>query len=207
MQDLGDKQHQGEQSSDGKMAQPLAKTLRLGKDWIGRGAHFRYLKYDLSRLQTADFTHACKGTPHVRNGDRAANDQRDVEKVDHFLALPAFFAAADQVVSDAVIAAQHRGGDQPEQFLCFGAERAGFVGLVVESEETLDAEVAAAEDFFVEVGAKFLKIFQAIGHVSSEGDIFQGTNRAAIMDQLRQSRSSGFQEERRDTSLLLPVTL
>jgi hypothetical protein len=35
---------------------------------------------------------------------------------------------------------------------------------VVESEEALDAEVAAAEDFFVEVSAKFLKIFQPISH-------------------------------------------
>jgi len=61
------------------------------------------------------------------------------------------------VVSDAVIAAQHRGGDQPEQFLGFGAERAGFVGLVVESEETLDAEVAAAEDFFVEARCEILE--------------------------------------------------
>src|SRR5258708_18556094 len=171
MQDLGDKQHQGEQSSDGKMAQPLAETLRLGKDWIGRSAHLLYLKFDLSRLQTADFAHACKGTKNVRNGDRAANDQRHVERVDYFLALPAFFAAADQVVSDAVIAAQHRGGDQPEQFLCFGAERARFVGLVVESEETLDAEVASAEDFFVEFGANFLKIFQAFGYGSAGGHI------------------------------------
>jgi len=51
------------------------------------------------------------------NGDRAANDQRDVESVDHFLALPAFFAAADQVVSDAVIAAQHREATSPSNSL------------------------------------------------------------------------------------------
>jgi len=45
-----------------------------------------------------------------------------------------------------------------------GAERAGFVGLVVESEEALNAEVAASEDFLVQVRAKLLKFFQAIGH-------------------------------------------
>ena len=112
------------------------------------------LIFDLSRLQAADFAHAGKGTPDMRNGDGAADDQRHVQGVDHFFALPAFFAAADQVIGDAVIAAQYRGGDQPEQFLCFGAERAGFVGLVVESEEALDAEVAAAEDFIVQVSAK-----------------------------------------------------
>src|SRR2546430_6709409 len=146
------------------MAKPLAETLRLRKHWIGRGAHLRSFKVDLSRLQAADFAHAGKGTPHVRDGDRAANDQRHVERIDHFFALPAFFAAADQVIGDAVVAAQHRGGDQPEQFLALGTERAGFVGLVVESEEALDAEVTAAEEFLVQVGAKLLEIFQAIGH-------------------------------------------
>jgi hypothetical protein len=39
MQDLWDKQHQDEQSSDGKMAKPFAETVRLGKRGIGRGAH------------------------------------------------------------------------------------------------------------------------------------------------------------------------
>src|SRR5260370_5103958 len=107
-----------------------------------------------SWLQAADFAHARESAPHVRNGDGAANDQRDVERIDHFFTFPAFLAAADQVVSDAVIAAQHGGGDQPEQFFLLGAERAGFVSLVVESAEALAAEVAAAEDFFIEVSAK-----------------------------------------------------
>src|SRR6266851_543409 len=57
----------------------------------------------VSWQQAADFAHACKGAPHVRNGDGAADDQRDVERIDHFLAFPAFLAAADQVIGDAVI--------------------------------------------------------------------------------------------------------
>src|SRR5260370_33420963 len=40
---------------------------------------------------------------------------------------------------------------------------------MVESEESLDAQVAAAKDFLVQVSAEFLKIFQAIGHDSSVG--------------------------------------
>src|SRR5712664_900062 len=72
------------------------------------------LIFNLSRLQAADFAHAGKSAPHVRNGDGTADDQGNVERVDHFFALPAFFAAANQVIGDAVIASQHRRGDQPE---------------------------------------------------------------------------------------------
>src|SRR5258708_34688485 len=114
MQNLRDKQHQGKQSSDGNLPKPLAETFWLGKRGIGRSAHLLYLKFDPSRLEAADFAHARKGAPHVRNGDRAANDQRHVKRIDHFFALPAFFAAADQVISDAVIAAEHGRGYEPE---------------------------------------------------------------------------------------------
>src|SRR5713226_8341181 len=171
MQNLRDKQHHGEQSSDGNMTKPLAETFWLGKRGIGRSAHLLYLKFDLSRLQAADLAHAGKGAPHVWNGDGAAYDQRYVQRVNHFFALPAFLAAADQVIGDAVVAAQHGGSHEPEQFFLLGAKRTGFVGLVIESEEALDAEVAAAEDFLVQVSAKLLKIFQAIGHDSSGGNI------------------------------------
>ena len=46
---------------------------------------------------------------------------------------------------------------------------AGLVGLVVEGEEALDAEMAAAEDLLVEVGAGLLKFVQTAGcrHKSS----------------------------------------
>src|SRR3989442_4970741 len=153
------------------MAQPLGETIRLGNRWTGRGAHLCSFNADCSRLQAADFAHTGKGTPHVWNGDGAANDQRYVQRVDHFFALPALFAAADEVIGDAVIAAQHGGSHQPEQFFLLGAQRARFVGLVVKSKEAFDAEMAAAENFLVQVSAKSLKIFQAIGHDSSGGNI------------------------------------
>src|SRR5947209_19535334 len=73
------------------------------------------------------------------NGNGAADDQRDIESVDYFVAFPAFFTAPDQMISDAIIAAQDRGSDQAKQFFRLGAERAGFVGLVVESEKALHA--------------------------------------------------------------------
>jgi hypothetical protein len=38
---------------------------------------------------------------------------------------------------------------------------------MVEGEEALDAEMAAAEDLFVEIGAKFLEVVETVGHGSS----------------------------------------
>src|ERR1700739_2629292 len=40
--------------------------------------------------KTVDFAHAGEGAAHVRNGDRAADDEGDVEGVDDLFALPAF---------------------------------------------------------------------------------------------------------------------
>jgi len=180
VQNPWDEQHESEENSDSKMMEPLAKTLWRRNRWIGSAHLWSFdgsFKADLSWLQATNFAHAGESTAHMRNGDGAADDQRHIESVDHFIALPAFFAAANQMIGDAIVATQNGGGDQPEQFLRFGAERAGFVGLVVKSEEALDAEMAAAKDFLIQVGAKFLKVFQAIGHDSS-GDKFTRTNLA-----------------------------
>src|ERR1700731_2218521 len=96
--------------------------------------------------------HSVKGPADVGNGDGAANDQGDVQGVNDFGAFPADFAAADEMVGDAIIAPENGGGDQAEKLLGAGVERAGLVGLVVEGKEALDAEVAAVEDFFVDLG-------------------------------------------------------
>jgi hypothetical protein len=128
---------------------------------------------DGSGFQRADFAHAGKGAADMGNGNGAADDKGDVQSVDDFFALPAFLAAADEVVSDAIVAAENGGGDEAEKFFRFGVECAGLVSLMIEGEEAFDAEVAAVEDFFVKVGAELLKIVEAIGHESSGigGDI------------------------------------
>jgi len=41
------------------------------------------------------------------DGDGAPDDQGHVEGVDHFVAFPADFAAADKMVGDAIIAPQN----------------------------------------------------------------------------------------------------
>src|SRR5262245_13535483 len=55
-------------------------------------------------LEAVDFAHAGEGAADVGNGDGAADDEGDVECVDHFFPAPAFFGAADEMVSDAVVA-------------------------------------------------------------------------------------------------------
>ena len=57
------------------------------------------------RRETGNFAHSGERTADVRNGDRTADDEGYVQCVNHFVAAPAFFAAADEMVSDAVIAA------------------------------------------------------------------------------------------------------
>ena len=111
-------------------------------------------------FEAVDFAHTGEGAADVGNGDGAADDEGDVEGVDGFLPGPTFFGAADEVIGDAVVAAENRRGDQSQELLGFGAEGAGFIGLVVEREEALDAEMAAAKDLFVEVGASALEVVE-----------------------------------------------
>src|SRR5260370_9324469 len=70
------------------------------------------------------------------------------------------------MIGNAIVTAQNGRGDQSKQFFCLGAERARLVGLMVESKEALNAEVAATEDFLVQVGTKSLKVFQPTCHDS-----------------------------------------
>ena len=53
---------------------------------------------------------------------------------------------------------------------------------MVESEEALDAEMAAAEDFLIQLSAKFLKIFQSFCRRSSGGTLSWVGNQPAIMN-------------------------
>src|SRR5579885_109972 len=91
--------------------------------------------------------------PQVRDRDRAAHDERDVEGVEEFLARDAHFDALLDVVRDAVVAAQDGRGRESYQLLRLLVERALFISLRVEREESFDAEVAAAEQTFVHLRA------------------------------------------------------
>src|SRR5262249_18126406 len=103
-------------------------------------------------------SHPRKSAPDVRDRDGAADDECYVERVDHFFALPAFFGAAHQMVCDAVVAAKDCRRDEAEKFLRLCADGTGFIRLMIEGEEALHAEMAAAENFLVQVSTKLLKI-------------------------------------------------
>lgn len=81
--------------------------------------------------------------------DRSANDESDVERVEKLLTIDADPDALFDVISDAIVTAQHRRRHQTHQFFRLLVERAVFVSLRVEREETLDAKVPAAEQLFV----------------------------------------------------------
>ena len=59
------------------------------------------------------------------DGDGASDDQGDVERVDDFAAFPSDFAAADEMIGNAVVAAKNRGSDEAQEFLGAGIEWAG----------------------------------------------------------------------------------
>src|SRR2546423_4986847 len=115
-------------------------------------------------LQSFDFPHARERTAHVGNGNRAAHNQRNVQRIDDFIALPALFAATHQMIGDAVVAAKHRGRHQAQKFLGFCAQRARLIGLMIEREKSLHAQMSTTENLFVQIRAKFLKIIQTIRH-------------------------------------------
>src|ERR1700742_4866669 len=63
------------------------------------------------RRETWNFSHSGKRTADMRDGDRTADDEGYVQRVDHFVAAPAFFAGPHEVICDAIIAAWHRRRD------------------------------------------------------------------------------------------------
>jgi len=90
VQQTRNEQDQREENSDGGVAQFLAEAFRLSEGRAGVRAQWSCA---LSGLQLFDFAHAGEGAADMRNGNGADDDQGDVERVNDFLALPAFFAA------------------------------------------------------------------------------------------------------------------
>jgi len=100
----------------------------------------------------------------VGDDDGAADDQPHVEGLEELVVGDALFLAADDVVGDAVVAAQHHRRDQAEQLLGLHVECAGLVAAGVEREEALDLEVAGLQDALVHALAEPAEFFQAVRH-------------------------------------------
>src|ERR1044072_5729717 len=95
------------------------------------------------------------------NRNRPTNHQCDVEGVEKLLAIDANSHALFDVISDAIVASQNGRRNQTHQLFRLLAERAVFVGLRVEREETFDAEMPAAEQFFVHLSAISIEFIHA----------------------------------------------
>ena len=93
----------------------------------------------------------------MRNRDRTANYQRDVECIQKFFARDAKLHTLLDVVRDAVVTTQDRRSYESHQLFGFLIERAVFVSLCIEREKTFNAEMSAAEQFFVHLRAISIK--------------------------------------------------
>src|SRR5208283_1947475 len=129
LQQLGGTLDQQEGSGAHEIAQALEGIQFAGDDSSRCRAHDWLSALFYLRLEPLYLPHSGKGA--ARNGNGTARDQGNVQGVDHLGAAPADFTAANQVIADAVIAAQNGGSNQAEEFLGFGVQGTAFVGLVV----------------------------------------------------------------------------
>ena len=85
----------------------------------------------------------------MRDDDGASDDEADVEDVEELGAGGAELLAPDDVIRDAVVAAEHHRGGETRDLLGLRVQGAVLVGLRVEVEETIDPEMLRLEDLLV----------------------------------------------------------
>ena len=93
----------------------------------------------------------------MRDRDRSAHHQRDIEGVHELFAGHAIGGALSDMISDAVIATQDDRADQTHQLFGSLIQRAVFIGLSIERKKSLDAKVAAVQKFLVHFAAVAIK--------------------------------------------------
>src|SRR5437899_4690807 len=98
----------------------------------------------------------------MRNRNRPGHHERHVECIHKLFARHAAASALFKVISDAVVATQHNRTDQAHQFLRLLIERAVFISLRVQREESLDAEMATAQKLLIHFSAITIKIVHQI---------------------------------------------
>jgi hypothetical protein len=105
------------------------------------------------------------GPPEVRYDDAATHNQRDGEDLQKLLPSGTFLVTSLDVVSDAVITAEHHGSNQPQHFLGLYTQGSRLVGPVIQSKEPVDRHVARAQDEVIHPGAEGVEIGDSVGHV------------------------------------------
>lgn len=76
-----------------------------------------------------------------------------------------------EVVFDAVIAAKDHAGDQAEQLLCFGGQRAFRIGVRVQVPEPFYNEIVLAKDQVVHFTAVVIKFFYQAHFLNFKGEV------------------------------------
>ena len=142
---------------------------------IDRGAMAAYSGNVLGRLggdPRLEVVEELDRAAQVRDHDRAPHHQPDAHRLDDLLAARAGGARLDQVVLDAVVAAQDQRCDEAEQFLGLLRQRPVLaVGKGVHGVDALDHAVVLGEDAFVHaraVGGEIL-LELAHGHLLCDG--------------------------------------
>src|SRR5688572_6531470 len=97
----------------------------------------------------------------MRNDDRPADDEADGQSLCDLGVGEPLLGAADEVVGDAVVAAEYEGGDEAEQLLRRCRQGTVLVDAGVEGEEAADVEVVRLEDAVVHAFAECAVFLQA----------------------------------------------
>src|SRR5690606_27350271 len=110
---------------------------------------------------SAELVEVGDGAAEVGDDDGAADDEADGEGLEELLVGEAELGAADEVVGDAVVAAEDEGGDEAEELLGGSVEGAVLVDAGVEGPEAADLEIALVEDALVQLLAEVVEVFEA----------------------------------------------
>src|SRR5688572_16824309 len=98
----------------------------------------------------------------MRNRDRSADHERDVEGVEKLFACYTDRGALLDVISNAIVTTQHCRTHEAHQLFGLLVERAVFVSLRIEREEPLEAEMTAAQQLFIHRRAITIELIHGV---------------------------------------------
>src|SRR6185295_3786159 len=98
----------------------------------------------------------------MRNRNRSAYYERDIEGVEKLFAIDSNLGALFDVVRDAIVAAKHGRSHQAHEFLGAFVERAVFISLGIKCKKSFDAEMITAEQFLVQRRAIAVKLIHCV---------------------------------------------
>jgi hypothetical protein len=104
------------------------------------------------------------GMAQMGDDDTAVNDQGDIEGIIQFFIRPPRVHALDDVIINAIIAAQYHRSNQTQQFFGFSIQSTVLISICIQVEETLNPQMLYIGDTIIHFTAVCLKFFQSIRH-------------------------------------------